>query len=142
MIKKHSIENIRYEGFESAFKKEKVAFRRDLVYWNSMSELNAILDDIIEKKVECIACSDDTICIKVMELLRVKKVAVPGKMQVVSFFDSVQLEKNEIPVTALHIDTKELSVKAGNLLIDSINGIKTEKSNLLDCTVLYRDSSR
>ena len=77
-----------------------------------------------------------------MELLRVKKVAVPGKMQVVSFFDSVQLEKNEIPVTALHIDTKELSVKAGNLLIDSINGIKTEKSNLLDCTVLYRDSSR
>ena len=141
-VKKHSIENIRYEGFESAFKKEKAAFRKDLVYWNSMSELNAILDDIIEKKVECIACSDDTICIKVMELLRLKKVAVPEKIQVVSFFDSVQLEKNEIPVTALHIDTKELSVKAGNLLIDSINGIKTEKSNLLDCTVLYRDSSR
>lgn len=147
-IKKYKIESTRYEGFEAAFKKAKVPLRKDLVYWNSISELDAIVSDVIEKKIECIACSDDTICIKVMELLKLKKVAVPADVQVVSFFDSVQLEKNEIPVTAVHVDTRELSVRAGNLLIDSLNGSETEdggvpvKSTSLDCSVLYRNSSR
>ena len=135
------VERIRYRGFEQAFINQGKAVDQTLVFWNAEGGLDVVLDRILERKAGCIACSDDMICIKVMEKLKERGIMVPQDIQVVSFFDSEQLADNEVPVTALHVDTRSLSTQAGNLLIDFINGKKPANRNFAECSVLYRNSS-
>jgi len=96
----------------------------------------------LERGVKCLACSDDLICLKVMDALKKRNVLVPRDLQVVSFFDSDGLERNEIPVTALHVDTKLLSQKAADLLIDVLDSKNPDFCNYAKCSVLYRSSFR
>ena len=140
--KEMDIERLRYEGYEQAFSQAGRKLDKSLVFWNSEEKLEADLDAVLASGARGIVCSDDLICLKVMEALKQRGVSVPEQMAVASFFDSEDLEMNEIPVTALHVDTKVLSQKAGDLLIDILDGKNPEVRNYAKCSVLYRSSFR
>ncbi|MCR5045404.1 MAG: LacI family transcriptional regulator [Treponema sp.] len=136
------VERLRYEGYAQAFTLAGLKVDESLVFWDSEKKLDEALDKILESGVNCVACSDDIICLKVMEALKQRGVSVPGRLQVVSFFDSENLESNDVPVTSLHVDTKVLSQKAGDLLIDVLDGKNPDLCNYAKCSVLYRSSFR
>ncbi len=136
-----AVEKLRYQGFSEAYKQAGVPMEEKYVFWDAEKKLEENIEHVLSSGFGCIACSDDIICIKVMEILRRKKISVPDDIQVVSFFDSKVLAENDVPVTAVHVDTRELSNQAGNLLIDAINGKKMEQRNFAECSVLYRNSS-
>lgn len=136
------VERLRYEGYAQAFTLAGLKVDESLVFWNSEKKLDEALDKILESGVNCVACSDDIICLKVMEALKQRGVSVPSRLQVVSFFDSENLESNDVPVTSLHVDTKVLSQKAGDLLIDVLDGKNPDLCNYAKCSVLYRSSFR
>lgn len=136
------VERLRYEGYAQAFTLAGLKVDESLVFWDSEKKLDEALDKILESGVNCVACSDDIICLKVMEALKQRGVSVPSRLQVVSFFDSENLESNDVPVTSLHVDTKVLSQKAGDLLIDVLDGKNPDLCNYAKCSVLYRSSFR
>ena len=136
------VERLRYEGYAQAFELAGLKVNESFVFWNSESRLDGALDKILKAGIKCAACSDDLICLKVMERLKQKGVSVPERLQVVSFFDSEELENNDVPVTSLHVDTKFLSQKAGDLLIDILDGKNPDVCNYAKCSVLYRSSFR
>ena len=140
--KELDIERLRYEGYEQAFLLAGREVDQSLVFWNSEENLEANIDALLKSGVKRLACSDDLLCLRVMEALKKRGVGVPEQMKVVSFFDSEELEKSEIPVTSLHVDTKVLSQKAGDLLIDILDGKKPDIRNFAKCSVLYRNSFR
>ena len=140
--KELDIERLRYEGFEQAFALAGREVDQSLVFWNSEENLEANIDALLKSGAGRVACSDDLLCLKVMDALKSRGVSVPERMKVVSFFDSEELEKSEIPVTALHVDTKVLSQKACDLLIDILDGKNPETRNFAKCSVLYRSSFR
>lgn len=140
--KEMDVERLRYEGYEQAFALAGREVDKELVFWNSEEWLEEALEKILAAGVERLACSDDLLCLKVMESLKRRGVSVPEQMKVVSFFDSEDLEKNKVPVTALHVNTKALSERAGDLLIDIINGKTPDTRNFVKCSVLYRSSFR
>ncbi len=134
------VEHTRYEGYAQAFLLAGRHVDEKMVFWDSERHLEKALDRLLSSEVSCVACSDDVICQKVMESLKKRKVSVPDRIKVVSFFDSETLKNNEVPVTSLHVDTKELSQKAGALLLDVLNGKKPEPVNYAKCSVIYRTS--
>ena len=140
--KEMDVERLRYEGYERAFDLSGRKVDEGLVFWNSEDRLEEVLERILAAEIECVACSDDLLCLKVMETLRRRGVSVPERIKVVSFFDSEDLEYNDVPVTALHVDTKALGERAGDLLIDIIDGKNPEARNYAKCSVLYRSSFR
>ncbi len=140
--KEMDVERLRYEGYARAFELAGLDVDDSLVFWNSETRLEDAVEEILERGVKCLACSDDLICLKVMDALKKRNVSVPRDLQVVSFFDSDDLERNEIPVTALHVDTKVLSQKAADLLIDVLDGKNPDFCNYAKCSVLYRSSFR
>lgn len=140
--KEMDIERLRYEGYAQAFLLAGREVDQSLVFWNAEENLGANIDALLNSGAGYVACSDDLLCLKVMEAFKERGVSVPGQMKVVSFFDSEDLAKNEVPVTALHVDTKVLSQMAAGLLIDILEGKKPEARNLAKCSVLYRSSFR
>lgn len=140
--KEMDVERLRYEGYEQAFFLAGREVDQSLVFWNAESRLDEALEALLKSGASRLACSDDLLCLKVMEALKQRGVSVPERMKVVSFFDSEDLESGETPVTSLHVDTKVLSKKAGDLLIDIIEGKNPSPRNYAKCSVLYRSSFR
>lgn len=136
------IERLRYDGFKQAFVLADTQPDESLVFWDCEKKLEKNLDKAIEAGVQCVACSDDMICLKVIDSLKKRGISVPEQMQIVSFFDSEALAGNKVPVTALHVETKAMSAKAADLLIDILNGNRPDRRNYSKCSVLYRDSFR
>ncbi len=140
--KEMDIERLRYEGYAQAFLLAGRKVDQNLVFWDSEKRLDACLDALLKSEVRCVACSDDLLCLKLMGALKQRGFSVPEQMKVVSFFDSEDLEKSEVPVTSLHVDTKALSQQAGDLLIDVLDGKNPDMRNFAKCSVLYRSSFR
>lgn len=136
------VDQTRYQGYSEAFMEKGLTVDESLVFWNVEDSLESQIDQILSAGVKAVAASDDVICAKLMDSLSKRGVQVPSQLKVVSFFDSDELENAEIPVTAVHVNTRKLSSMAGDLLIDVIDGKEPEHRNYVECSVLYRDSSR
>lgn len=104
-------------------------------------EVENIVEELLERKVECIVCMDDYLCDSVLHVLQTRHIAVPVQMQVVSFYDSTVLQ-NRIPaVTSIRFDVEELGRKACGLLLRMLDGEKVEGRTLLGYEVQMRESS-
>jgi DNA-binding LacI/PurR family transcriptional regulator len=139
--KEHLVDAMRYEGYKEAFAEAGLQVDESLVFWNSSLNCAGAVHAALETHPDCIACMDDTICVAVMDYLSVEHIRIPEDIQIVSFYDSSALASGRIPVTALHVDSFDLCMRAGNLLIDEIEGRRPVKRNTAEYSILYRDSS-
>lgn len=139
--KKLNIEKIRFNGYKQAFSEQRIPLNKDCVFWDAQSNLNQIVDSVLKEKIDCFVCSDDVICLKLIEVLKEKQISIPGDVQVVSFFDNEELENNEIPITAVHLDTRKMCFLAGKIIIEHINNQNPQKNNSFECTIAFRSSN-
>ena len=105
-------------------------------------EVEKIVQRLLGEKVECIVCMDDFLCGCVLNAMQTRQVAVPGQVQVVSFYDSTVLE-NRIPaITSVRFDVEELGRKACGLLLQMLDGEEPERRTLLGYEVRMRESTK
>lgn len=104
--------------------------------------LVAALRAAMDRKVDCLVCMDDVICDHALAWLRREGYRVPNDARIVSFHDSSALERNEPPVTALHIDVPALARTAVTALLNEIEGKPFDRINRIGYSLKIRDSSR
>lgn len=104
------------------------------------TEASDIADELSVKNWNMILCSDDVVCMQVLEFLEEKKVAVGKDIKIASFHDSVLLENYLPAITALKVDAASLGEKSAELALNLANGQKCETLNYVDCSFALRDS--
>ena len=140
----HVVTQNRLNGYVDAHIEMKVPIARDLIYLNEDNNVmieNAV-DDILKKKVDCIACMDDNVCSCVLNKLKKEGVKVPEQIKIASFFNSMVLENNIPSITSLSFDVKEEGMVACRTLIDMIEGKEVQNATLLGYEVVLKESTK
>ena len=116
-----------------------------------LSEKNfryAVCSDVSDIKEGCelgewqlIVCSDDIVCLEVLEILKKNGICIGRDVKIASFHDSFFLEKYEIPVSALRVDSFKLGQKSLELALDLFNGKNISCENYIDCSFQMRSST-
>ena len=138
---KNSVNTFRFEGFKRGFASSGISLDGSVVHWNleNQKDVFSILPDIMKKNPQCLVCMDDIICVYV---LKQNDYEVPADIQVISFYDSQVLENNTPPITALNVNVSNLTKKAGNLLVDIIEGKKVPSHTKVGYELRIRESFR
>lgn len=140
---RHIVNTNRCQGFLEAFKASELPVDNRLIYLNMTSKvaIEKAVDDLMGQAVDCIVCSDDLICSRVLARLNEKGLHIPADMKVASFYDSSYLASYSPPITTLKVDVKALGIEAGKCLINLIDGKKAAHKTLLDYELIFKKST-
>lgn len=141
---KNSVNTFRFEGFKRGLASSGISLDGCVVHWNleSQKDVFSVLPDIMKENPQCLVCMDDIICVYVLKWLKQNDYEVPADIQVISFYDSQVLENNMPPITALNVNVSNLTKKAGNLLVDMIEGKKVPSHTKVGYELRIRESFR
>lgn len=134
----------RLSGFEDAFAGRREWNGTKLAFLNieNSHEVDRIVEKLLAEQIECIVSMDDFLCGCVLNALQQRQIAVPGQMQVVSFYDSTMLESHIPSITSLRFNVEELGRRACELLLRMLNEEEVERRTLLGYKVCMRESTR
>ena len=134
----------RLKGYMTAFEEMGKPLDKELIYMNqeNASSIEHVVEEILKKEVDCIACMDDNICICVLNRLRRDGIKVPSQMKVASFFNSSILENNMPAITSLVFDVKALGMAAGRRLIEQIEQKECPPVTLLGYEIVLKESTK
>jgi len=106
-------------------------------------EIAAAVERALEAGAACIICMDDAICSMALEYLRSRgDCQIPEQVQLVSFYDSVLMERSVPPVTSIRFDAVSLGRTACGKLIRVLAGQPETNEILPDFTICMRASTR
>lgn len=116
----------------------------DLTYLNleSRSFIDRAVEEVIEKKVDCIICMDDAICAQVLRKLRQEHVKVPTDLKLASFYNSSVLENNVPTITSLTFNSREVGMEACKNILAQIEGEEVLEKTLLSYEVVLKESTK
>lgn len=140
----HVVTQSRLRGFREAYQKMGEKVDESLLYLNLENNVlvDKMVEEILEKKVDCILCMDDAICSRVLKKLRMEHKKVPKDIRVASFYNSSVLENNVPSITSLTFDAKELGMVTCRTLLDLIEGIDVKQRTLLPYEVVLKESTK
>ena len=141
---RHVVTQSRLRGFREAYQKMGLTPDESLLYLNLENNVlvDKMVEEILEKKVDCILCMDDAICSRVLKKLRMERKEVPRDVKVASFYNSTVLENNVPSITSLKFDAKELGMVACRTLLDLIDGLEVKQRTLLPYEVVLKESTK
>ena len=134
----------RLEGFSKAFASQGKKVDKNLVFLDAEHSViteNFVLN-IVNQKVDCIVCMDDSICYNVINILKKNNIDVPKDVRVASFYNSSLLENNSPSITSLQFDGTVLGMSACQKLLDSLEGKEVETITLFDYEVVFKESTK
>ena len=139
----HIVNRNRLEGFIKAHRDLNRIVDDSLIFRDMTNNImiQKAVAQIVERSADCIVCSDDFICSRVLAGLEEMNCPVPQKIKVASFYNSVQLETHNPPITALSIDVKELGITAGRHLIQMIAGETVDHKSLINYEIILKRST-
>ena len=139
----YNVDRKRHEGFCRALIKNGISEKDQLFYNGSirMEFLDAIIENIISKKVECIICGDDEICTMVMSRLQAEGYRIPKDVAIASLYNSTNLDCYSPAVTAVSVAASQMGGTAVRQLIQRLQGENYEKKTMLDYDILFRKST-
>ena len=140
----HIVTRSRLKGFEEAFAEKKgwSGSRQTFMNVREEREVERIVERLLGQGVECVVGMDDFLCGCVLNALQKRQAAVPGQVQVVSFYDSAVLENRVPAVTSIRFDVEELGRTACELLLQMLDGEEPKRRTLLGYEVCVRESTR
>ncbi len=139
----HVVTNSRCRGFVKALREAGVKEPEEYVFKETTGNyLEKVVNEILDKEYDCILCMDDSICLRVLDILKNEGVEIPKDIKVASFYNSSTLERNTPSITSLKFDAKELGITAAKVLIDVINEREVSKKTLLGYEISMKESTR
>lgn len=140
----HIVNRSRYGGYLKAFRDMNVLLDESLIHLDMIN--NVLIDRavkaVMERKTDCIVCSDDLICSRVLTRLEDAGYSIPGDIKVASFYNNMHLETHNPPITAININVDELGKTAANKLLRIISGEDENNKTLVNYEILLRKSTK
>ncbi len=142
--KAHVVTQKRLQGYKDAFLEQSMSADNSLIYMDIESSVmvEKVVEEMVERQVECVICMDDSICIHVLNKLRKEKLRVPGDIKVASFYNSSLMESNIPSITSLQFDVRELGMVTCKTLLDKIDGKNVQSRTLLGYEVSMKESTQ
>ena len=129
----HVVTRNRFGGFADAFRLMNLPVDMSLVYFGAekVAEIEQAVEELLEKKAECIVCMDDMICNHVIHKLREVDVNLLNTVKVASFYGGVSGSILAGRVETVEFDAKKLGFVTCNTLLDVIDGKQIAVKQLL-----------
>lgn len=133
----------RRDGYLAALRENNIPIERHLIAENAADRnvLEKVVLDILKEQVECIICSDDGICLSLLDYFREIGMTVPRDVRVASFYNSMVLNEYHPAITSLDFDIREMGRAAGNMLLRLLEGLPCEKKKVLGYKLLIKEST-
>ena len=140
----HVVTQSRLRGFREAYDKMNEQLDPTFLYLNLDNNvvIDRTVEEVLDRKADCILCMDDAICSRVLKRLRENHISVPKDIRVASFYNSMVLDNNVPSITSLEFDSKELGMVACKTLLDLIEGVNVETRTLLPYEVVLKESTK
>lgn len=142
--KAHVVTQKRLQGYMDAFLEQSLSPDNRLIYMDVESSImiDKVVEEMVERHVECVICMDDSLCGHVLNKLRKDKLRVPADIKVASFYNSTLLENNIPSITSLQFDIRELGMVTCKTLLDVIDGKGVQVRTLLGYEVSMKESTQ
>lgn len=139
----HMVNRSRYQGYKKAFLETDKEIDNELVFLNLNNNIliQKAVSTVLSRGADCILCSDDFICSRVLTHLEEKNMLIPDNIKVASFYNSSHLENHNPPITTLNISIKELGITAAKHLIKIISGESTSHKLLVNYEIVLKKST-
>lgn len=133
----------RYDGFCNALMKNGLSKERQIIYTGSLKAelLDAMLDNIMAHKVECIICGDDVVCTRIMSRLQAKGYKIPKDIAIAALYDSQNLHCFTPAVTAVNVMGRQVGNIVAQQIIHHLQNRKYEQKTMVDHEILLRKST-
>ncbi|WP_407426219.1 LacI family DNA-binding transcriptional regulator [Treponema sp.] len=131
--------NNRLSGFLSGMESEKIKSKN--LQYAVCTEACDMADEISLKEWNLILCSDDVVCMQVLDILNQKGIEAGKDVKIASFHDSVLLQTHVPAISALKVDAFSLGEKSSELALKAVNGEECENMNYVDCSFAMRSST-
>lgn len=141
---KQTVSQSRLNGYLDAMRENDLPIEHRLILEDA-GESNVLekgIEDILKEQVECVICSDDGICITVLDYFRQLEISVPRDIKVASFFNSMLLEESNSSITSINFELNELGKAAGGMLLKILNGEPCEKKKIVGYKILLKGSTQ
>ena len=141
---RQTVSQSRLNGYLDAMRENDLLIDHHLILEDA-GESNVLekgIEDILKEQVECVICSDDGICITVLDYFRQLGISVPRDIKVASFFNSMLLEESNSSITSINFELDELGKAAGGMLIKLLTGEPCEKRKILGYKILLKESTQ
>lgn len=139
----YHVNRSRQNGFFQAILKNGLDKGSQAVYTGGgkIELMDAIITDILAKKVECIICGDDTICIHIVSALQEKGYRIPKDIAVASLYNSSSLNRFTPSITTVNIDAIRVGNEIGKLMINKLQGMDCPSRTMMEYDILFRKST-
>lgn len=133
----------RHEGFLRAVEQAGLSVEKQLIYKASPKvDVHDIdIDEILNRKVECIVCGDDTLCTRIMSKLQAEGYRIPMDVAVASLYNSASLNCFTPSVTTVNISAKQMGSMVCKQLINCLNEKDYQQRSIMDYEILVRRST-
>lgn len=133
----------RHDGFCRAVTKAGLSLEKQLIYKASpkMEVHDIEIDEILNHKVECIVCGDDTLCTRMMSKLQAEGYRIPMDVAVASLYNSPSLNCFTPSVTTVNISAKQMGNLVCKQLINNLTGRDYQVRTIMDYEILVRRST-
>lgn len=140
----HVVTQNRLRGFREAYDKMGLEVDESLLYLNLDNHIliDKVVEEALERKVDCILCMDDAVCSRVLKMLREQHIKVPQDVKLASFYNSTILENSVPSITSLSFNAKELGMVACRTLLDLVEGTEVKERTLLPYEVVLKESTK
>lgn len=134
----------RFAGYVQAFEDVGEKLDWSLISTESSTEtvMRKKVDELLERKVDCILCQDDSVCNIVLRELRSQNARIPEDMRVASCHNSEVLDSYPVSITSLKFGIVELGREACRVLVDLLAGREVPQKTLLDYEVILKESTK
>lgn len=139
----YHVNRSRQEGFFKAILRNGLDRTSQVVYnvGGKIELMDAIITDMISKKVECVICGDDTICIQIVSSLQEKGYRIPKDIAVASLYNSSSLDRFTPSITTVSIDAIRVGNEIAKLMINRLQGMECPSRTMLEYDILFRKST-
>lgn len=134
----------RINGYLDAVRENNMPIESKSIIENAADEnvLEKSLLDILKMQIECIICSDDGICISMLNYFQKMGVEVPRDIRVATFYNSSMLEEHNSSITSIDFDIKDWAKQAGAILLKILEGESCERKQSVGYHMLLKESTK
>ena len=134
----------RKAGFLRAHEEQGISVDENLIFMGTDNYLKTMkaVELAVEAGADGILCMDDSITVMVLGCLKEKGIQIPSEIRLASFYDNMQLEINNPPVTSLHFDTRSLGRNACLDLLKQLGEDIQMEEYPVNYQVILRESTK
>lgn len=139
----YNVNKSRHRGFCNALLRDGLSPKKQMVVSGPLKVdlMDSLVQELVDRKVECIICGDDIICTKVMSNLQAEGYRIPKDVSVASLYNSANLDCFSPSITAVNVSARQVGNTISRQMVNYLEGKEYQQRTIMDYEILVRRST-